>query len=167
MVKASTLPCSSTAQLSQEHFVVENGNSLSQLQHSSAKAVYSDAVNIKVKYATQTAVIAAQHILPSCHSLATSVTQLLMPFLHQIPSNIAVAQKKRASRSPLFPYSKSPVDLEVEVYAETHCGHVRFVLHHITDQSDVAAEIVINCNTVATASSIVFDTEVYCCSRTN
>lgn len=138
MVKASTLPCSSTAQLSQEHFVVENGNSLSQLQHSSTKAVYSDAVNIPVKYATQTAVIAAQHILPSCHSLATSVTQLLMRFLHQIPSNIAVAQKKRASRSPLFPILQIPSGLEVELDAETSLCRTASCVTHCCRQSSAA-----------------------------
>ena len=148
MVKASTLPCSSTAQLSQEHFVVGNGNSLSQLQHSSTKEVYSDAVNIPVKYATQTAVIAAQHILPSCHSLATSVTQLLMRFLHQIPSNIAVAQKKRASRSPLFPILQIPSGLEVEQYAEVSACHASDT-YNTTAERCASTEIVDHANTVA------------------
>ena len=64
-----------------------------------------------------------------CRGIASQQTK-------QIPPNV-----KRASRSPLFPYSKSPVDLEVEVNAETHCGHFVFVLN-IADQRNVAAEIV-------------------------
>ena len=66
----------------------------------------------------QAAVVAAQHILPSCHSLATSVTQLLMQYSQPTLSNIALAQKKRASRSPLFPILQIPSGLEVKAYTE-------------------------------------------------
>ena len=46
MVKESTQSCRSTAQLPQAYFSVENRVSLSQLQHSSAKAANSSLVQL-------------------------------------------------------------------------------------------------------------------------
>ena len=142
MVTASTQSCSSTAQLPQAYFSFENRVSLSQLQHSSAKAANSDTVNVQVKYATRTAVIAVQHILPSCHSLATSVTQLLTQYSQRTPSNIAPPNVKRASRSPLFPILQIPSGLEVEEDTSRDCAVVSFVACPATFERRAATQAV-------------------------
>ena len=114
MVNASTQSCSSTAQLPQAYFSVENRVSLSQLQHSSAEAANSSLVQLSdMMLSAGGSDSSAAHttIVPqSRHNSYSTVNAILTANTEQYRTRT----KEKSEPKPALSVLQIPSGLEVE-----------------------------------------------------